>query len=296
MNITAMQNIIYLIIHILFALGLFVSLKLINVKNLNKFQTITVNYLIAVVFTLTDLALNSSGWEYSSKLILPSFTVGMLFIASFLVIIYSTQKVGIGLTTSLNKMSVVIPVTVGVIYLGQSSDILFKIAGIILALISFFLILYKKPADRVKGAFILPFLVFLLPGINDTSMELTKTYIISDPADGELFLFGVFLTALFFSLILVWLDSKKRTQKLAFRYETLLFGGALGLFNFLTSKMLLINVGRMGGSIVFPVHNASVVMLTALIGVFFFKESFSKRQWIGVIMAIVAVFMIASTL
>ncbi|PKO98242.1 MAG: hypothetical protein CVU13_11100 [Bacteroidetes bacterium HGW-Bacteroidetes-8] len=296
MNIIVMQNIIYLIIHILFALGLFISLKLINVKNLNKFQTISVNYLIAVVFTLTDLAFTNSEWEYSTKLIIPSFTVGLLFITSFVVIIYSTQKVGIGLTTSLNKMSVVIPVTVGVIYLGQNSDILFKIGGIILALISFFLILYKKPAERVKGAFILPFLVFLLPGINDTSMELTKTYIISDPADGELFLFGVFLTALFFSIILVFADFKKRTNKVAFRYETLLFGGALGLFNFLTSKMLLINVGRMGGSIVFPVHNASVVMLTALIGVFFFKESFSKRQWLGVLLAIVAVFMIASTL
>ena len=83
---------------------------------------------------------------------------------------------------------------------------------------------------------------------------------------------------------------------MVFRYDTILLGAALGLFNFLTSKMLLINVGRMGGSVVFPVHNASVVMLTALIGVFFFKESFSKRQWMGVLLAVVAVFMIASTL
>jgi glucose uptake protein GlcU len=296
MNIVVMQNIIYLIIHILFALGLFISLKLINVKNLNKFQAISVNYSVAVAFTLADLALNNSGWEYSSKLFLPSFTVGLLFIVSFLVIIYSTQKVGIGLTTSFNKMSVVIPVTVGVIYLGQNSDIFFKIGGIVLALISFFLILYKKPSERVKGTFILPFLVFLLPGINDTSMELTKTYIISDPADREMFLLGVFLTALFFSLILVYADFKRDSQKVVFRYNTILLGAALGLFNFLTSKMLLINVGRMGGSVVFPVHNASVVMLTALIGVFFFKESFSKRQWMGVLLAVVAVFMIASTL
>jgi len=109
MNIVVMQNIIYLIIHILFALGLFISLKLINVKNLNKFQAIAVNYSVAVAFTLADLSLNNSGWEYSTKLFLPSFTVGLLFIVSFIVIIYSTQKVGIGLTTSFNKMSVVIP-------------------------------------------------------------------------------------------------------------------------------------------------------------------------------------------
>jgi multidrug transporter EmrE-like cation transporter len=52
----------------------------------------------------------------------------------------------------------------------------------------------------------------------------------------------------------------------------------------------------MGGSVVFPVHNASVVMLTALSGVLFFKEKFSKRQWLGVAIAIISVILIATTI
>lgn len=78
--------------------------------------------------------------------------------------------------------------------------------------------------------------------------------------------------------------------------KTLIFGSMLGLFNALTSKMILINVGNLGGSVVYPIHNASVVAFTALIGVYFFKESFTKKQWIGILMAIIGVSFIASTL
>lgn len=76
----------------------------------------------------------------------------------------------------------------------------------------------------------------------------------------------------------------------------LLYGIALGLFNYLASKMLLINVALVGGAVVFPVVNASVVALTAVIGVLFFKERISKRQWTGIVLAIVAVAIIASTI
>lgn len=70
----------------------------------------------------------------------------------------------------------------------------------------------------------------------------------------------------------------------------------MGLFNYPTSKMLLINVGRMGRSIVFPIHNSSVVMLTALTGFFFYKEKFSIKQWWGIALTVVSVALIASTL
>ncbi|MBP1671840.1 MAG: hypothetical protein H6Q22_1412, partial [Bacteroidetes bacterium] len=75
-----------------------------------------------------------------------------------------------------------------------------------------------------------------------------------------------------------------------------LWGAIMGIFNFLVSKMILINVGLMGGSVVFPVHNAAVVSLTALIGVLFFKEKFSAKQWAGVALAVISVIMIAGTL
>ncbi|MHC1781114.1 MAG: EamA family transporter [Bacteroidales bacterium] len=291
-----MQNIIYLIIHILFALGLFISLKFINIRNINKYQAIAINYAVAFIITTSSFLIEGKDIHYDTKLLIPSVFVGILFVSSFLAMTICTKRVGIGVTTSLNKMSVVIPVTMGILFLGQKEEIEIKIAGIALALISFILILYKKADERKKGGFILPVLVFLLPGLIDSSMEITKTLIISKSGESEMFLSGVFSTALILSIILVINDHKRDKTKEPFRYETLFLGGALGLFNFLSSKMLLINVGLMGGSVVFPVHNASVVMLTALTGLLFFGERFSKRQWFGVVAAVIAVFIIAATL
>ncbi len=298
MNIGGMQNIIYLIIHILFALGLFISLKLINIRNINKFHAIAINYAVAFVFTLSSVLIGNHNYifDYHLKLLLPSLIVGTLFVSSFVAMTICTKRVGIGLTTSLNKMSVVIPVSMGIIFLGQREFILIKIIGISLALLSFFLILYKSPEERTKGGFLLPVLVFLLPGLIDSSMELTKSLIINEVGESEMFLSGVFSTALLLSVVLVIKERKKNVTALPFGYETIFFGAALGIFNFLSSKMLLINVGLMGGSVVFPVHNASVVMLTALTGLLFFGEKFSKRQWFGIVLAIMAVSIIAATL
>lgn len=293
------MNIIYLIIHILFALGMFISLKIINIKGLNKFLAITINYVIALIFTLITYKypISTITDYYSTNLILASLWVGVLFIVSFILMIFSTERAGIGLTTALNKMAVVIPVSVGIVYLGQHDNITFKLVGIALALASFVLILYKKETEKKKlSALLLPLSVFLVSGLIDTSMELTNTILITQKFEIELFLMGIFATASIIGIVTIVLDKFWIKTKEKFSYNTILWGAIMGVFNFLVSKMILINVGLMGGSVVFPVHNAAVVSLTALISVLFFKEKFSAKQWAGVALAVISVIMIAGTL
>jgi len=293
------MNIIYLIIHILFALGMFISLKIIDTKNLNKYQTITINYIIAFILTAvshgssfaTDLAGMTQG------MYIASLWVGFLFILSFVLMSFSTERAGIGLTTALNKMAVVIPVTVGILYLGQNDNIGEKIIGIILALISFVLILYKGKGEKITLVTLaLPVSVFLVSGLIDTSMEITNKKVLVVDSHQELFLMGIFATASLIGIVTILYDRIKNTEKASFQFKNLIWGAVMGTFNFLVSKMILVNVGLMGGSVVFPVHNASVVMLTALIGMFFFKEKFTARQWSGVILAIISVIIIAGTI
>jgi drug/metabolite transporter (DMT)-like permease len=293
-----MQNIIFLTIHIVFALGMFISFKLVDVKGLNKFHTVFVNYIVAILLTLvdTDIALADFTDYYTAKLVLPSLIIGFLFVLNFILILFSTNRVGLGLTTALNKMSVVIPVSVGIIYLGQESDILQKILGITAALLSFALILYQKKGKVSPLSYILPAMVFLISGLIDTSMEMSGRFIISQSGERELFLFGVFSTALIFSIVFSFADKILSEKKIKFSFNTVKIGVMMGVFNYLSSKMVLINVERMGGSVVFPIHNASVVLITALIGFFFFKEKFSIKQWTGIILAVISVAVIASTL
>ncbi|OFY44073.1 MAG: hypothetical protein A2X18_08115 [Bacteroidetes bacterium GWF2_40_14] len=277
---------------------MFISFKLVDIKGLNRYQTMFINYIVAISLTIIDMdiTVGDISTHYSMKLILPSVIIGFLFIANFILMMLSIQKVGMGLTTALNKMSVVIPVLVGILYLGQNTSLILKATGIVTALVSFWLVLFQKKGKASLLSYLLPLSVFLVSGTIDTLMELSKKILISLPNEQELFLLGVFGTALLFSIIFTIGDIllNKNIQK--FTIVTVYVGLMMGLFNYLTSKMLLVNVGRMGGSIVFPIHNSSVVMLTALIGFFFYKEKFSNKQWWGIALAVISVALIASTL
>ena len=293
------MNTFYLIIHILFAIGMFLSLKIVNSKNINKYQAITINYIVALI--LTSISYGESPFAsisvMSRELIYSSLLVGFLFIFSFVLMSFSTVKAGIGITTALNKMAVVIPVMVGILYLGQNEWLVVKIIGIVLALISFALVLFKGNNEKVNiKSLYLPVSVFIVSGLIDTSMEIVNKKYISIENPQELFLMGIFATASIIGVLTIIFDMSKKIKGSRFTWEPLIWGSIMGVFNFLVSKMILVNVGLMGGSVVFPVHNASVVMLTALAGVLFFKERFSLRQWIGVAVAIVSVVLIATTI
>ncbi len=283
-------------IHILFALGMFISLKIINIKSINTYQAIAINYLVAFIFTIADLHILGYNFYLTSRIIIPAFFVAALFVSTFVVMILSTQKVGIGLSTALNKMAVVIPVSIGIFFLGQDQNIVAKIIGVLLAILSFFFILYKKERSRSRAALILPISVFLLSGMIDTSMELTHRFALKNKGDDGVFLVTVFIFSVLLSIIAVFYEKRRNPQLELFPIRVFGYGAMLGLFNYLASKMILINVAKMGGSIVFPIHNTSIVMLTALTGAIFFREKFSNKQWFGIILAVLSVLIVASTM
>lgn len=292
------QNIIYLIIHIIFALGIFISFKVADIRKLDKFKTILVNYAIAIILSILDMGVTVGGITdyFSAKLIAPSIIIGFLFALNFVLMLLSTHRVGLGLTTALNKMSVVIPASLGILILGQNTHYIVKITGIVLALLSFVLILYKSRGRAPWLSYLLPAGVFIVSGVIDSSMEFSQRFIITDSDQREFFLFGLFFSAFMFTILFSWIEPATNKDRSKFSYDTVVVGMMLGLFNYLTSKMVLVNVDLMGGSVVFPVHNASVVMLTSFIGFFFFKEKFSNMQWTGIALAVISVALIASTM
>ena len=84
----------------------------------NNLQAIVFNYLTAG--TLALLSSNYSGSDFQFLSIVKAdyfpaaLIIGFLFIITFNLLAYGTQKVGIAVTTVTNKMSMVIPVIIGV--------------------------------------------------------------------------------------------------------------------------------------------------------------------------------------
>lgn len=291
---------LWLLLQIVCSTALFIALKLSKVKNVNQYHFLAVNYLVAFLAPLSALDYQVGFQLENGKSIFSlwiAVLIGFLFVASFILMLKSTEKVGVGLTSAFSKISVLIPVLFGMIFLGQSDHLLVKIAGIILTLIAFYLILYKKNSTKqpiTASVIILSLSVFFLSGLQDVLQELGNKLCVTTGNDRQIFLIVLFGTSLLLTLILSVVDGIKKGFK--FSWMAIWLGLFLGICNYFFSELLLRNVANLGGTIVFPIVNASTVLFTTLVGIFFFKEKLSKKQWWGLFIAIVAVALIATAI
>ncbi len=294
--------IILLFLQIVASSAIFIVFKLADIKKVNQYSVLIINYIIAMIIAFLnidrELSFQLSGGRDLIEM-WPAILIGFLFMFNFILMMLSTKRVGVGVTSAFSKMSVLIPVIVGILFLQQVNNIIFKILGILLTLISFYFILYKGKnrgeMGGVKGnkylSILLPVSVFFFSGLCDVCQELGRKFLIFDGNDAPIFIFVIFTSAFIFCVVLSVFDGIKNGFN--FSWWSLFLGVLLGLSNFFASKLLLITVHEFGGSVVFPIVNASTVLMTTLIGLIFFKEKLSVKQLIGLIIAIIAVVFIA---
>jgi uncharacterized membrane protein len=70
-------------------------------------------------------------------------------------------------------------------------------------------------------------------------------------------------------------------------------GFFLGLLNFSATYYFLMALGEFQSSVVFPIMNVGIVALSALTAFFIFREKLALINWIGILLAIVAILAIA---
>ncbi|HPE42677.1 MAG TPA: hypothetical protein PKV88_01240, partial [Bacteroidales bacterium] len=107
-----------------------------------------------------------------------------------------------------------------------------------------------------------------------------------------LLLASIFFVALLIGSSVLLFNLTKTHQALKFR--NILAGSILGLINFGSTFFLFKSMACYDNSVLFPVRNAGVVALTALIALIFFSEKLSKTNWAGIGIAIIAIIMIAN--
>ena len=185
-------------------------------------------------------------------------------------------------------MSVLIPVLMGfTIFHDQLS--LQKVIGIFIALLSFYLTF--KPKVKIKfdfKFFLLPFLLFLVVGANDTVMKYVQLHLLN--GDETLFLTAAFFIAFIIGLTYLIIAQVRGT--IAFNYKSLIAGFVLGSLNFAATYYFIRGMEYFDSSVFFPVFNVSVVSLSAIVAILFFKERFSKVNLAGIFIAIIALLLI----
>jgi drug/metabolite transporter (DMT)-like permease len=279
-----------LILTVLFGTLIIITFKLISVLKLDVTQIITLNYLVAVSFgfLIWDEPLSYSVWQ-SKPWFEFSIIIGVFFIITYRLFGFSSDKAGLAITAVASKMSVVIPVLAGFLLFHDHFNML-KITGIILVLVAFYLIFKPEKGLRINRHFILlPFLLLLGNGINDSLVKYTQHFYMNN--DEGLFLSFVFLIA--FIIGFVYLFFSQFIKGRYFSIKSVIGGIVLGSLNYWGAWFFIKSMEVFQASFLFPVVNIGIVSLSAVASFIFFKENLSKINWIGILVAILAILLVS---
>jgi drug/metabolite transporter (DMT)-like permease len=282
----------YLLLSILFSTLLVVIFKLFDKYKIQTFQAIVFNYITAAAlgFSLTDLAISVN--ELTHRYWFPNAVlIGILFISLFYVIAITAQQISVSVASIANKMSVVIPVSAA-FYLYSDTPEWTKITGIILALIGVVLASIKKEEKHFSlRTYFWPILLFIGSGFLDTFMKYTQHYYLTD-ADTIYFIPVLFSIAAFTGIIILFWQLALKPSK--FEWKCFPAGVVLGACNYASIFFLLksLQIPNMESSVLFSLNNVGIVIASAFISHFVFKNTLSKKNWFGVALSAIAIILI----
>ncbi|MDC8004982.1 EamA family transporter [Aureisphaera galaxeae] len=283
-----------LILSILASTCIFVVFKLFDRFKIHTLQAIVVNYITACITGF--IAFNGSPTVESittAPWFIYTLGLGILFITVFNLMAITTQRSGLSVVSVATKMSVVIPIIFGLVYYRESLGI-FKTLGILMALVAVYLTSSKGKGSASLGMkqWLLPALVFLGSGIIDTSIKFLEDAFVSEN-DVPVFSATIFGAAA--SVGILTLLYLKLRGKVTFELKNVIGGIALGIPNYFSIYFLVkaLRSGLFQSSGIFTVNNVSIVMLSTLVGILLFRERILLKNWLGIFLAVVSIFLVA---
>ncbi|WP_369047784.1 EamA family transporter [Tenacibaculum sp. UWU-22] len=282
---------LFLILSILFSTLLFVIFKYFELYKVNVLQAIIVNYIVAFVMGMFSVkaygklfSIASQPWFYYALFL------GLLFVTIFFAMAKTAQKNGVSVASIASKMSVVIPVTFGVILYNESVSFL-KVVGIIIALIAVYLSSVKDDKINTKASLFFPLVLFLGSGAIDTALKYVEANFV---AKNEVAFFSGSLFGFAACFGIVILLSRQFVHKEKFQFKSIIAGVVLGIPNYYSIVFLIkaLQNKNVESSTLFTINNVGIVVMSTIVGLLLFKESFSAKNKIGIALAILGIILV----
>lgn len=266
---------LYLIIAVLSNTFMTFIIRLSEKEKSNRFNVNTFNYLfggILAYFVIRKESVFSFNGGYIYTLLL-AVVNAVLYIACLYLMQVNMKKNGAPLTTTYNRLGLLIPILVSVVLFKEYPNQM-QVIGCILAIFSIYYI--NKRDKKDDNSSVSPFLLialFLAGGMVDT---LAKIYghFGSSYLQGH-FIFYTFIFSFIFSIILSIKSIKNLSKK------EILIGFFIGIPNQITTLAQLKAVAVLPAYLVFPAYSISVILLVNFVNFLFFKEKLTMRQYIG---------------
>lgn len=281
---------IYLALSILCSTLIVLIFRAFPKYNVQSFQAIVVNYAtcstLGLLMTTTAQVKSIPQW---SGLGLSVF-LGACFISLFYLIARTTQVLGVATASVAQKISFIVPVLAGILYFQDDYNFL-KIIGVILGILSVFLITFKESEGDephpIDGNWWMPLVVFLGSGLCDLIVKIIQTNHI-DVITEATFTLVLFFTAFVIGCL------RLITSKTQFESKSVLAGIVLGIPNFGSIYFLVLALKHSGldSAQVFPINNIGIILLATVAAWMFYKEVLDKRQIAGLLIAITSIFIL----
>ncbi len=289
---------IYLIGSIVLTSYLTLSFKACEKYRVNVFQAIVFNYISCVI---TGSVVNGSFPVHAANMAMPWFKwacmMGAMFISIFNVVALTAQKNGVAVASVANKLSLIIPVILSV-YLYNETVAGWKAAGVVLALIAVVFTCYTSRAASVAQdkqdlmVYILPLVLFVSSGLLDALINHVQLTYVTEENNNDYLVSSFFSAASIGSLVLLIQLIRKKQQ---FQWKNLLAGVLIGIPNYFSIWCLVhfLKQSPWQTSASIPVNNMGIVLFSAVAAWILFKERLSTINWLGVLLSLLAIYLIA---
>jgi drug/metabolite transporter (DMT)-like permease len=289
---------LFLIGSIILTSWLTLSFKVVERFRIPLFQAIVFNYITCVITgSFVNGAFPVSTATFSESWFKWSLLMGAMFVSIFNLMGVTTQKMGVAISSVANKLSLVIPFIVS-IYLYNENTTGLKIAGVAVALLAVVLTCMPSAGVEPSGKpfhisnLALPILLFISSGLLDTLIKYVETTEINAANQNAYLItsFGVAATIGSVALLFLLL-----TGKIKFDMRSVVAGIVIGVPNYFSIWCLLKVLKDYEGnsSVIFPINNMGIVLFSTIVAFIFFKEKLSKTNWLGILLALAAIALIA---
>jgi len=271
---------INVLLTILLSVSVAAILKITELKHINRMVMIGTNYIVATAILAIILVLKQNV-SFSRNTLLLGLAGGITFPLGFYLITRAIGEMGISISVSIMRLSVVIP-TFGSIFIWHEIPNVYQDFGIALTLIAIGLLSnFSFVQDRRSAHWFLALAVFCVLGFNDFLMKIFD--VLQPLSEKNPFMFVLFG----FSGMVSW--AFILNQKMPIYVKEIGWGSLLGIPNLLTTFFFILALNQLPGVEVFPMVNIGIISLSLLLGTFVWHEKLTHREWAGFVLAIIAV-------
>lgn len=279
---------IYLLISIFCSVLVAALFKVAKGKGVAIFPIIHTNYIVAILCCYFVFDAHFYNYTIYQEYLFLYAILGILLPTLFIILNKSIQTNGIIKTDIAQRFSLIIPIIFSVFFWNQSIG-LNKVIGLGLGFTAIFLILYRKNSEQSNGNYLYPLLILLGYGVVDVLFK--KVALITTlPYTASLLI--IFSCAFLISFIYGGFGVYKK--RFTYNKQAIIWGLGLGLLNF-TNIFTYIKAHKIfheNPAVVFSTMNFGVILLSTLVGFYFFKEKINKYNTFGILLSLIAIALI----